>query len=119
MALILVVDDDESQRFLVSHTLLHSGHEVVQAENGRDAFELFNKVQPKLVVTDIQMPFRDGLDLIYDIRHTDLDVPIIAMSSGTASLLERAKELGASQCIAKSGDMDFLLDEVEKLLRNG
>jgi two-component system response regulator GlrR len=116
MALVLVVDDDESQRFLVASALLNAGHRVVEAENGSEAYKVFISSRPQLVITDIQMPVRDGLALISDIRQCNSAIPIVAMSAGSLYLLQKARALGANKCVSKGTNLDDLLNQFEKLL---
>jgi CheY-like chemotaxis protein len=118
MALVLVVDDDEDFRSLVGAALAYAGHTVVEAENGRDGFKVFVSKRPQIVVTDIQMPIRDGLDLISDIRQTDVVVPIVAMTGGIPDLLRTAQALGANRGISKGGSMDYVIGQVEELLKS-
>jgi CheY-like chemotaxis protein len=114
--LILVVDDDEIHRMLIATALTEAGYVVVLAENGCDALALYGSMHPAIVITDIQMPVRNGLDLISDLRQINLTIPIVAMSGGSPELLEKAKKLGANQGIAKGGSMVFMLSRVESLL---
>jgi CheY-like chemotaxis protein len=117
MALILVVDDDVVFRSLVGATLSYSGHKVVQAKNGMEALTVFISMRPHLVVTDIQMPVRDGLGLISDIRQIADDVPIVAMTAGSTSLLKQAQEMGATLAVEKGENLSYVLEHVEELLK--
>ena len=67
-ARILVVDDDLATRFLVSEVLEQAGFRVEQAENGRQALEVFERVRPNLVTLDVMMPELDGFGTCVELR---------------------------------------------------
>jgi CheY-like chemotaxis protein len=81
MAVVLLVDDHESARRLITKMLNRLDHEVITATDGNDALRLFGVHAIDLVLTDLIMPERDGLDTIRALRR-DGDVRIIAMSCG-------------------------------------
>ena len=86
MAKILVVDDEEPLRELLARVLQQEGHEVVTADNGRRALEIFNQVQDEgqgpfnAIVTDMNMPEMDGATLACTIRGSVNPVPVIIMT---------------------------------------
>jgi CheY-like chemotaxis protein len=82
MAVILVVDDDEGIRGLVSMLLKSAGHEVVTAANGAEAVAVYRSFarQIDLVITDINMPVMDGVQAILRIRMTRPDAKVICMT---------------------------------------
>ena len=79
-AKILIVEDDDDI-VEISTTALSESYELIEASDGREAFNLFKQHKPDLVITDIYMPRKDGLDLIEAIRNIS-DVPIIVESGG-------------------------------------
>jgi len=85
--LVLVVDDEPSIRNLVSMTLQAHGYRVVEASNGRDAIEVFERHADEvaLVFTDMMMPIMDGAATVAHFREHRPDVPIIASTGLTAS----------------------------------
>ena len=87
--------------------------EVYTAGNGEVALELFHTVHPDLVITDIVMPSKEGMALIIDIKRSDFDAPVIAISGGGArackDYLRWAKELGAALVLQKPFRMSILL----------
>ena len=105
MIRILLVDDDQSFRPMLAETLSRLGHHVVTATNGDEALELFREDAIDLVITDLIMPEREGLDVIRTLRRRSPNVKIIAMSGGgrasPVTYLEIAKRLGAATVLAK------------------
>ena len=85
-AKILIVEDD-SGIVEISTTALSESYELIEASDGREAFNLFKQHKPDLVITDIFMPRKDGLDLIEAIRNIS-DVPIIVESGGNIATLK-------------------------------
>jgi DNA-binding NtrC family response regulator len=100
---ILVVDDDASIRASLDRMLTAGGHEVILAANGREATQLLRGVPPSLVILDLFMPEKDGLEVLIELRAHMPRVPVIAMSGGAwqMDLLPEAKLLGASRTIEK------------------
>ena len=86
MAVILVVDDDESLRSLVSTMLGSEGHEIVTAANGAEAVAVYRSFrnQIDLVITDLNMPTMDGVQEIIRIRMTNPDAKFICMTGDSA-----------------------------------
>lgn len=120
MARVLVIDDDEEHRTLVRHMLSGVGHEVVEALDGKDGLRLFGKHPPDVVLTDINMPGLDGHEVISALRVLHADVPIIAISGGSAvpkdELLLQASRLGAVEVIMKPFEFRQLVGAVERAL---
>lgn len=117
---ILVVDDAESIRDVVSYTLRQEGYEITPAFDGQDAFEKLSKEMFSLVITDLYMPRMDGLELIRKIRTLDSykGVPILFLT--TESQLEKkrqAKSAGATGWIVKPFQPGKLINIVKKVLR--
>ena len=82
MATILLIDDEEHMRNLLNKMLIRDGHQVFIAQDGIEGVETFYQCKPDLVITDIVMPKKDGIEVISDIRKINSDQPIIAMSGG-------------------------------------
>jgi YesN/AraC family two-component response regulator len=77
---ILVVDDEELVRTPLRIALERAGHTVEEAADGQDGFDKFSEVQADVVIVDIFMPIKSGLEMIQDIRRVNREVNIIAMS---------------------------------------
>ena len=82
MAKILVIDDEPSILLMIKKMLEKEGHEVDLALNGRDGMELFENIKPDLVITDIIMPEKEGLETIFELRKKNPGLKIIAISGG-------------------------------------
>ncbi len=86
MARILVVDDDESIRFLLRTVLEFQGYDVIEAENGYEGLLRYQVEPADLVITDMQMPVMDGLELLMELQRTFPRVKVIAISGGRRTL---------------------------------
>jgi CheY-like chemotaxis protein len=102
---ILLVDDDDLSRQTIHQMLERAGHLVVSTANGSEALELFRTGRPDLVITDLIMPDTDGLELIQELRKTDGQVRILAISGGgrvnANEYLTVARKFGAAGILAK------------------
>lgn len=120
MALVLIVDDDEVVRTLISGLLDAMEHEAIAVQNGVDALQAYQHHAIDLVITDIYMPDMDGLELIRKIHAARPAAPIIAMS-GSASgrrmdALPTAGHFGASVVLYKPVDLDAMEAAINRLL---
>lgn len=120
MARVLVIDDDEGQRTLVRAMLNGAGHHVEEASDGAEGLRRFGASKPDLVLTDIHMPGIDGHEVISALKVLHSDVPIVAMSGGSAvpkdELLLQAVALGAREVIQKPFEYQQLLGAVQRAL---
>lgn len=105
MAKILVLDDEPSILLMIKKMLEKEGHEVELALNGLEGMALFEKNKPDLVVTDIIMPEKEGLETILELRKKHPELKIIAISGGgrigPQGYLPSAKYLGADMVFQK------------------
>jgi CheY-like chemotaxis protein len=120
MAKILIVDDEPSLREIVRLMLERAGYQVIEAEEGAGALMRYSEHRPDLVVTDILMPGRDGLEALREIREMDPGARIIVMSGGgenaNTSFLELAEKLGAVASLEKPFTAADLLAVVARVL---
>jgi len=118
MAEILVVEDDEAIRGLVSEVLRDEGYEVGEAANGLEALQYVNKRRPDLIVLDLMMPVMDGWAFVERCRSHPCcsDVPIVVTSAShdLPRTAERLRSYGVRTCLAKPFDVDGLLALVER-----
>ena len=120
MARILVIEDDDSIQFLLRLVLRSHGHQVLQASNGLEGMKLFQAEPPDLVLTDLLMPEKEGLETIREIRTHTPGAKIIAMSGGSPrwagmDLLVLADKLGARRVLRKpfgEGELRAAIDDV-------
>ena len=114
---VLVVEDDPAIRHAVSSTLILSGYEVVEADNGLAAMKVLSDQQFDVIVLDMMLPGLSGMDILRELRGT-ISTPIIAVTA--RSLLENRVEglnLGADDYLVKPFDLDELLARIAALLR--
>ncbi len=120
LARILVIDDDEQIRKLLQRSLERRGHQVVTATDGRAGLEAFAEQPAELLVIDLIMPEKEGLETIMELRRDHPELPIIAISGGgrmaPKGYLDVAKRLGAAKVFAKPFDMDAFHAAVADLL---
>lgn len=120
MSSILVVDDDSQVLEVVGEMLRLEGYEVATAVDGRDAVSQFRQAQFDLVITDLIMPEKEGLETIAELRTIRSSVPVIAMSGGgrigPTDYLETARFIGASATLAKPFARSELITMVSSLL---
>jgi DNA-binding response OmpR family regulator len=117
---ILVIDDDAQVLNLVSEMLRLEGHAVDVAENGLRALQKLGDHRFDLVITDLLMPEKEGLETITELRRANDLVPIVAMSGGgrvgPREYLDTARCLGANATLAKPFARQELLATVNGLL---
>lgn len=122
MARVLVVEDEQQMRRMIGRVLAAAGHRVLEAENGEKALSLLAAGIPDLVITDLFMPEKEGIETIRAIRQNHPDLPIIAMTGGgyhgNLQLLSVAEKFGANARLAKPFRSDELLAVVAKVLSN-
>jgi len=125
MARILIIDDEESIRSLLSRSLSHAGHEVVEASDGVEGTRLFEDSHFDLVITDLIMPEKEGIETILDLRARNSDVKILVISGGLSfggrsvdrqGPLTDAEALGADASLAKPFNIQILIEKVEELV---
>ena len=120
MAKILVIDDDDTVRSSIRLALEDADHEVVEAPDGAEGVNRVKTQPVDLVITDIFMPEKEGLETIDEIRHAFPKLKIIAISGGgriePQDYLEIAQQLGADRTLLKPFDIKLLVDTVDELL---
>ena len=120
MARIIVIDDEEEIRSLFKEILELSGHEVVECSNGREGLDHCRKSPADLIVTDLFMPEKDGLETIREFKKEFPETKIIAISGGSAAMkydyLPGAKRFGAHRTYPKPVDLQELSEGVQELL---
>lgn len=118
---ILVIDDDEIFRSTLDRLLQQEGYFVRSAPNGQVGLELHSERPADLILVDLFMPNKAGLETIIDLKRTSPNTPIIAMSGGVLntephSWLGMAKQLGAIHTLAKPIDCEQMLNCIEQTL---
>jgi len=113
MARILLVEDDDQLRSMLKFLLTDSGYETWEAPDGTRVGQMYDQQHFDLVITDLVMPDKDGLEVITDLRRKNQNVRIIAMSGAGpgsgAMYLKAAQRLGADLTLSKPfGNQEFL-----------
>lgn len=120
MALILVIDDDAALRRMIRLALEAADHEVLEAEDGARGMALLGSRAPDLLVTDILMPTKEGIETIREVRALKPELPIVAISGGGRfdgpELLGMARTFGADVALAKPFRPVQLIQAVDRLL---
>ena len=118
--IVLVVDDSKTMRDMVTFTLTGAGYQVVQASDGKEAVgKLSNGSKPALVVTDLNMPEMDGLELIKEIRKMPAlkFTPILMLTTESSDEKKAAGKLaGATGWIVKPFNPEQFIKIVKKVL---
>ena len=117
MSKILIVDDEQSYRQLLTLVFESDGHQIRTAANGREAVELVNQEPPDVIVSDVRMPDMDGIEMLRAVRekHTDLGVVFMTAHASVESAREAFK-LGADDFVTKPFDVEELKLIVKKTL---
>ena len=115
MANVLIVDDEEMDRFLGSRIVEDAGHTPLFAGDGEAALQMYKDNDIALVITDLRMPKVDGLRLIRDLIDHDSEVAIIAIS-GDADELEKAERYGVHAGLIKPVEPQKLIERVQEVL---
>lgn len=117
---ILIIDDDEPIRKLFRKILEAESYEVIEASDGNKGIQLYRKDPTDLVITDIIMPEKEGIETIIELKKDFPDVKIIAVSGGghveAESYLEIAKKLGIAEALTKPIKNEELVQIVAEIL---
>jgi CheY-like chemotaxis protein len=120
---ILVVDDDQQIRFMLRMTLEREGYELEEAADGKTALALLARQSFDLVITDIIMPGKEGIQVIKEMKRDQPDLKIIAISGGgyvsASKYLDSATDFGADLTLNKPLSRADLLKAVYSLLAAG
>lgn len=122
MAHILVVDDERQIREILQDALESEGYKVHIAPDGKRGLKCCRENEYDLIITDIIMPEKEGLELIIEVRRNDPHIKIIAMSGGgyiePGPYLSMADRLGADKVLSKPFKIYHMLEVIRELLKN-
>jgi CheY-like chemotaxis protein len=120
MALILVIDDDEQVLDMLYESLTREGYDVLKASNGEQGLRLCRENSVDLIITDIIMPEKEGIETIIELRQDFPNVKIIAISgggrAGTKDYLQMAKIFGVQRTFTKPVAREQLLGAIKELI---
>jgi len=118
--LVLVVDDDRMERFLISEVLEQKNFQVVTTGSGQEALEIFSERKPKIVLMDVEMPGMNGIEACRAIRRLPWGdrVPILMVTGlSDDNSIEKAYQAGATDFIGKSLNFTILVQRIRYMLR--
>jgi DNA-binding response OmpR family regulator len=122
MARILIIEDDDLLRHMLRQGLEEAGYEVVEARNGEEGLQRYHAAPADLIITDILMPEKEGLETIIELRREVPGVKIIAISGGgqigNLTFLEVARHLGAQRVLQKPFKLPEMLAAVREVLES-
>ena len=120
MARILVIEDDFEVRTVIRRMIENEGHEVIEAPDGEVGTRIYREQSADLIITDILMPEKEGIETIIELRREFPEVKIIAISGGgkvgSSDYLTLAKKLGATTTLPKPFSGKDLIATVQKHL---
>ncbi len=123
MQKILIIDDEPHILLMLKKMLERAGYEIDMASNGNEGLDIFRKAPTDMVITDIIMPEKEGLETIREMRRIRPELKIIAMSGGgkvsAENYLEIAKIFGASRVISKPFTQNEMIAAVTDLMGVG
>lgn len=116
---VLIVDDQNGIRVLLTEVFSSEGYHTFQASNGKLALDIVNKESPDLVLLDMKIPGMDGLEILKHIKKINPDIKVIMMTAyGELDMIKEATESGALMHFTKPFDIDELRNAVNAELRN-
>ena len=119
MTTILAVDDSASMRQMVSFTLKTAGYDVIEAEDGQEALEIAQDSAVDLVLTDVNMPVMDGIELVKNLRELShyKFTPILILTTESASEKKsEGRNAGATGWLVKPFNPEQLLTTIKKVI---
>lgn len=118
---ILIVDDDATTRKLLGLFLKAKGYEVAYAENGLDGIEKLGKENPNLIISDLNMPYMDGIEFVKTVRADPAraDIPILMVTTeADPEERERALGVGVNGYLVKPVTADIITQNIRHILKN-
>jgi two-component system chemotaxis response regulator CheY len=117
MSKVMIVDDAQFMRVRLAKLLTRNGYEVVEAENGEQAVQIYQSEKPDVVLMDITMPLKDGLEALAEIRGNDPDAKVIMLTAlGQESMVVQAVQAGAKDYVVKPFNPKRVMSALEKVL---
>ncbi|MDA0746972.1 MAG: response regulator [bacterium] len=116
MARILIIDDDQSVRGVVTKVLEMRGHEIAQATDGEEGVHIYQRAPADLVITDLKMPGKTGLEVIQELVDEYPNVRIIVLSGSEGKSRAAAIKAGAWKVVIKPFHINDLVRAVQEAL---
>lgn len=123
MKRVLIIDDQDDLRRLLRHAVQSFGYETREAADGREGIAVCREWNPHIILTDIFMPERDGLEIMRELRNSSSRARVIAMSGGGnmghLNVLRTARAMGAAGVLTKPFSMQSLRETFSALEDDG
>ena len=121
MAKVLVIEDDDHIWKLIEYKLKKEKHDLIWANDGLKALEILKETKPDLIISDIMVPYMDGIQILKEIKANDelKDIPVIMLTSKAQEAdIVKGLELGAQDYMAKPFSPAELILRVNKVLKS-
>ena len=116
MKKVLVVDDSDVLRKIITFNLKTAGYEIYEAVNGEDGYNKIKEINPDVVCLDIMMPIMDGFTVLKKLKEENINIPIIVLTAkGGESDEVYAISLGAKKVMTKPFSPKLLLDTIKEI----
>ncbi|MBT4269660.1 MAG: response regulator [Deltaproteobacteria bacterium] len=120
MTKILIIEDDNDFRQMLHLTLKHNGYDVIEAADGQKGVELYYEEKPDLVITDIFMPGKEGVETVIELRESNPNIKIIAISGAVThsklNFLSEMQDIGVQKVFEKPFKSEDFLAGIKELL---
>jgi two-component system, chemotaxis family, chemotaxis protein CheY len=118
---ILIVDDDSTTRKLLGLYLRAKGYEVAYAENGLDGIEKLGSENPNLIISDLNMPYMDGIEFVKNVRadQTHKEIPVLMVTTeADPEERERALSVGVNGYLVKPVTAEVVTQNIRHIMKN-
>ena len=117
MPKVLVIDDERNMLTLLDLLLREEGFDVLLADDGLKGLDCYRRERPDVILLDLNLPVLDGIEVLKQIRATDLEQPVIVLTGDTRPEKERqVRTLGVNEFIVKGQSLQGLIDALKHLL---
>ena len=117
MKRVLVIDDDPSIRLLYQEELLEEGYDVISSDGGDGVLQLIREQRPDLILLDLKLGNRNGLDLLQAIRKESWTIPVILLTAYPSFSLD-TKSLAVHASVTKDSDLTGLKEQIARCLNS-
>ena len=119
MSKVLIVDDEELLRTMINDFLTMLDYEVIEAENGDEAFDKTLSENPDIIISDINMPSMGGIELLKKVKKLERKIPVILITGvSIEKAREEAEKYEADGFFSKPFKMKVLISRIEELIEN-
>lgn len=117
---ILVIEDDKLISTLVSFRLKKEGFKITLAEDGQEGISQFDEINPDMIITDVQMPYKNGIEIVEYVKSKNPSCQVIVLSSlgEEEDTVIKAFEMGAADFVPKPFNPNELAFRVRRLIYN-